>query len=113
MKRYIHSSHDSERIFKYEIWQISHTRDVDYAFMRWSYAEDNGFDFDDYSFVYEGEIEGDSVEWALEKLFTKFNLHHPADFRGHSLSVSDIIKLDDKFYYCDSFGFEDITDVIR
>lgn len=113
MKRYIHTAQDREQIFKYEIWQISHTREVDYAFMRWDYAQNHGFDFNDYSFKYEGEIEESSVDWALEKLFQKFNLDHPSDFTGHSLSVSDIIRLNKRFYYCDSFGFNDITSEIR
>lgn len=37
----------------------------------------------------------------------KFNLAHPADFIGHSMSVSDIICYPElnEYYFCDSFGF--------
>jgi hypothetical protein len=42
---------------------------------------------------------------VLESLFAKFNINHPADFKGHSLSVSDIIELNGKYYYCDSISF--------
>ena len=42
-------------------------------------------------------------------LYTKFNIEHPEDFRGHSMSVSDIVALivanDVSFYYVDAFGF--------
>jgi hypothetical protein len=38
-----------------------------------------------------------------------FNLEHPKDFRGHSLSVSDIVQMEDEFYYCDSFGWKKIA----
>ena len=44
-------------------------------------------------------------EIYLEQVFEKFNLDRPDDFKGHSLSVSDIVKLNDKLYICDSFGF--------
>ena len=48
-------------------------------------------------------------EAILEGLYTRFNLSRPDDFRGHSLSVSDVIALNlngqTKCYYTDSFGF--------
>jgi hypothetical protein len=53
----------------------------------------------DYEFVYKGELgrqEGrsyDSDIALLEELFYKFNMEHPKDFRGHSLSVSDVVKV--------------------
>ncbi len=30
---------------------------------------------------------------SLDDIFTKFNIDHPADFTGHSLSVSDVVVL--------------------
>ena len=48
-------------------------------------------------------------ESILEGLYTRFNLNRPDDFRGHSLSVSDVIALNlngqTECYYTDSFGF--------
>ena len=48
-------------------------------------------------------------ESILEGLYTRFNLNRPDDFRGHSLSVSDVIALNQggktECYYTDSFGF--------
>ena len=48
-------------------------------------------------------------EAILEGLYTRFNLNRPDDFRGHSLSVSDVIALNlngqMECYYTDSFGF--------
>ena len=43
-----------------------------------------------------------------DDIFTDFNIRRPEDFKGHSLSVSDIIQLDDKYYYVDSFGFAEV-----
>ena len=63
-----------------------------------------------YTEVYNGEVDIDnSVDVTLEKLFEKFNIDHPLDFHGHSLSVSDVICLDGKYYYCDSFGFVNLA----
>ena len=42
----------------------------------------------------------------LEKLFSEFQGNKPKGYNGYSLSVSDIIKLNDEYWYCDSIGFE-------
>ena len=63
-----------------------------------------------YNEVYSGEIEDKGNIFAtLERLFYIFNMEHPSDFRGHSLSVSDVVYLDGKYYYCDSLGFKELT----
>lgn len=71
----------------------------------------DGFNFKDYKQVYEGETNLDEKFdniTILDNLFNKFNLNHPEDFRGHSLSVSDVITLDEKMYYCDNLGWKEI-----
>lgn len=49
---------------------------------------------------------------SLDMIYEKFNLYHPQDFKGHSLSVSDVVVLHkngvDTAYYVDRFGFEEI-----
>ena len=51
---------------------------------------------------------------TLDSIYERFNLYHPADFRGHSLSVSDVIVLHqngvDTAYYVDSFGFKQVPE---
>ena len=51
----------------------------------------------------------------LENVFTVFNVSRPEDFRGHSLSVSDIVALKDSegtiYYYVDDFGFKQLQDI--
>lgn len=64
-----------------------------------------------YDKVYESEIDDSQmlgVDSVLDYLYEKFNIAHPSDFRGHSLSVSDVIVLDGTAYYVDSYGFEEI-----
>ena len=49
---------------------------------------------------------------VLEELFIQFNVNHPADFKGHSLSVSDVIALKRQgqvdAFFVDSFGFKEL-----
>ena len=89
---------------KYKIVQLIDIH-TPYAFMNYEYAKNHGFSFSDYKVVYEGEIEGDNESKILEELFVKFNINHPTDFKGHSLSVSDIVELDGLAHYCDSIGW--------
>ena len=50
----------------------------------------------------------------VDSIYERFNLQHPADFRGHSLSVSDVIVMhqngQDQAYYVDSFGFKQVPE---
>lgn len=97
---------------QYKIYQLRSIRNTDYAFYGWEYAKDHGFNFHDYKEVYSGEIPQKN---CLDELFYKFNMDHPADFTGHSLSVSDVVAIKTErndywyWYYCDSFGWEEIT----
>ena len=64
------------------------------------------FDISQYKKVYEGEVQEEkNLLRTLESIFEKFNLRHPSDFHGHSLSVSDVVVLDDVSYYCDSYDW--------
>lgn len=69
-------------------------------------------DRENYHGVYSGRLKDGET---LEDIYTRFNVNRPADFQGHSLSVSDIIGIVDadgnaKAYYVDSIGFEEIHD---
>ena len=90
---------------KYKIKQIKDLRNCDYAFEWWDWAKEK-FSLNDYEVVYEGEIEGNNVKAILEELFEIFNIDRPEDFKGHSLSVSDVVELDGINYYCDSIDWK-------
>ena len=46
---------------------------------------------------------------CLEMLFERFNMgHYPTDYKGHSLSVGDIVVLDNFIYVCANFGWKKI-----
>lgn len=63
-----------------------------------------------YDMVYEGEVAAKS----LEEIYRIFNLEHPMDYAGHSLSVSDVVEvvksdnINPGFYFCDSIGFQKV-----
>lgn len=70
-----------------------------------------------YEIVYEKKLEQteipedeQEISGLLEKLFTIFNVHHPSDFAGYSLSVGDIIAIRNldtvEFFFVDSIGFK-------
>ena len=80
------------------------------------FVKDHGMEVTaaDYKCVYSGILH-DSV--SLDELYSIFNQNHPADFKGHSMSVSDVVIVnrdgDMKAYYVDSFGFTDLPDFVR
>lgn len=75
-------------------------------------------DIDHYEVVYVGALTLTGTQTdTLEGIFTQFNVNRPEDFRGHSLSVSDIValKVDGvvSSHYVDSIGFQELPDFIR
>lgn len=67
-----------------------------------------------YDTIYAGPFTTQVTDSSIicENLYVKFNTDKPEDFRGHSLSVSDVIALkrqeDVKYYFVDSFGFKEL-----
>jgi hypothetical protein len=95
---------------KYKLLQIKDWENNPYVFRGFSIAQKKNFSLTDYEVMYEGEIDGYNLNYTLEKLFDIFNMSHPEDFKGRSMSVSDVVELDGKMYYCDDFGFKEITE---
>lgn len=54
---------------------------------------------------------------TLDNIFERFNIDRPEDFRGHSLSVSDVIVINRgaeiTAYYVDSFGFQELPEFVQ
>lgn len=77
-------------------------------------SDKKNYSKESYNKVYEGEILEDLTNIdLLEKIFCIFNIHRPEDFKGHSLSVGDIVVLhEDDYkhaYICDIFGWNKIV----
>lgn len=102
---------------RYGIYQLREDGDgAAYRFMGMAYLQEKGMAVDgaDYQFVYGDELqEGDT----LETIYTKFNMDHPADYTGHSLSVSDVVilKKDGELtaHYVDSFGYQELPEFVK
>ena len=92
---------------KYKIKQIKDIRNCEYAFSHYNRCKDQ-INLDDYEVVYEGELECSEISEALEELFEIFNIRHPEDFKGRSMSVSDIVEVDGENYYCDAVGWVEL-----
>ena len=67
-------------------------------------------DYTNYEKTYEGNLETSNTDVfnILEELFTMLNINHPVDYKGHSLSVSDIIVINGHYYYCDAHGWKEV-----
>ena len=87
-----------------------------YAFMNMSFIESHGMQIkkEDYKLVYVGELSGNM---SLDDIFERFNIDRPKDFRGHSLSVSDIVVLNDgekvTAHFVDSISFEQLDSFLN
>ena len=89
---------------------------LDYRFEPLDAIRRNGLSVNpaNYELVYTAPLtERDS----LESIYTRFNIDRPADFTGHSLSVSDIVVLheggQDTAHYCDRFGFSQVPEFLE
>ena len=52
----------------------------------------------------------EDVDVLLDEIFEIFNINKPEDFKGHSLSVEDIVEFDDGYVsICDAFGWREIN----
>ena len=109
---------------KYGIYQLKDNPELDRfrfegteSLKRMGITKDN-FDAvlpENYKLVYLGELselQGRMQSETLETIYTKFNIDHPADYKAHSLSVSDIVVLhengENSAHFVDSFGFTEL-----
>lgn len=92
------------------VWQLKPDVDVRMKFIGYDELCDRFGPPDqaNYQMVYDGAAETND----LEELYAKFNMDHPPGYRGHSLSMSDVLELYDgtgsTFHYVDRFGFKEV-----
>ena len=114
---------------KYGIYQLEHNPELDHlrfegteSLKRMGITKDN-FDAikpENYELIYVGnlsELQEQTEGEMLEAIYEKFNIDHPEDYRGHSLSVSDIVVLHqngkNSAHFVDSFGFTGLSDFMQ
>ena len=118
---------DTEKLFlenpqdAFLIYQIRRGGELDaYRFMNYDYLQSKGVtpERGGYDAIYTGGLAdyGDN-RTNLDMIYQRFNVDHPADFKGHSLSVSDIVALKQNgvvsCHYVDSIGFRELPNFLK
>lgn len=100
----------------YAIFQLKREDSTtDLRFMGSDWLQKKGLEpnKDNYDLIYTGRLyPSENRIDTLERLYHTFNTDHPEDFRGHSLSVSDIVALKEQgvvsYHYVDSIGYTEL-----
>ena len=106
-----------EPVGRFSIYQLKGGNEtLDYRFEPLDSIHRNGLSvkLENYELVYEAPM---TEKDNLESIYTRFNVDRPADFTGHSLSVSDIVVLHqggkDTAHYCDRAGFSEVPEFLQ
>ena len=108
---------DFDKEDSYGIYQLAHgdaTRDLRFEPYDRLQATGHTVDRANYELIYTAPLEHGT---SLEDIYTRFNIDHPKDFKGHSLSVSDVVVLhqngQDTAHYVDSFGYKNVPEFLQ
>ena len=105
---------DKDTFSIYQLKQGDETRDFRFEPYDRLQAAGNVVDKANYELVYSAEL---TPGTSLEDIYTRFNIDHPKDFKGHSLSVSDVVVLhqngQDAAHYVDSFGYKEVPEFLQ
>ena len=105
---------DKDTFSIYQLKQGDETRDFRFEPYDRLQAAGNAVDKANYELVYSAEL---TPGTSLEDIYTRFNIDHPKDFKGHSLSVSDVVVLhqngQDSAHYVDSFGYKEVPEFLH
>ena len=105
---------DKDTFYIYQIKGGDETRDFRFEPYDRLQAAGNVVDRANYELVYSAPL---APETSLEDIYTRFNIDHPKDFKGHSLSVSDVVVLhqdgQDAAHFVDSVGFREVPEFLQ
>ncbi|HGM1238623.1 TPA: YodL domain-containing protein [Clostridioides difficile] len=105
---------DKDTFSIYQIKSGDETRDLRFEPYDRLTATGHRVDPKNYALVYSAEL---TPGTSLEDIYTRFNIDHPKDFKGHSLSVSDVVVLHqngrDTAHYVDSFGYKEVPEFFK
>ena len=117
VEEYAAAGYEAPEQDSFSIYQIKSGDETrDYRFEPFDRLQATGRSVDraNYDLVYTAPLDSKTT---LEDIYRTFNIDHPADFKGHSLSVSDVVVLHqggkDTAHYCDSFGFQQVPEFVR
>jgi len=102
----------------YSIYQLKHddsTRDIRFEPLDRLQSSGLALDPANYELVYTAPITADTG--SLGQIFEKFNIDRPEDFKGHSLSISDVVTLNqdgqETAHYVDRYGFKEVPQFLQ
>ena len=105
---------DKDTFSIYQIKGGDETRDFRFEPYDRLQAAGNVVDRANYELVYSAPL---APGTSLEDIYTRFNIDHPKDFKGHSLSVSDVVVLhqdgQDAAHFVDSVGFREVPEFLQ
>lgn len=105
---------DKDSFSIYQLKRGDETRDLRFEPYDRLQATGHAVDRANYELIYAAPLAPDT---SLEDIYTRFNLDYPADFKGHSLSVSDIVVLHqngkDTAHYVDSIGYQEVPEFFK
>lgn len=105
---------DKDTFFIYQLKDGEETRDLRFEPYDRLQAAGHTIDRANYELVYTAPL---TAGTSLEDIFTRFNIDHPQDFQGHSLSVSDIVVLhqngENTAHYVDSIGYKEVPEFLQ
>ena len=105
---------DKDTFSIYQIKGGDETRDFRFEPYDRLQAAGNVVDRANYELVYSAPL---APETSLEDIYTRFNIDHLKDFKGHSLSVSDVVVLhqdgQDAAHFVDSVGFREVPEFLQ
>ena len=105
---------DKDTFSIYQIKGGDETRDLRFEPYDRLTAAGHRVDAKNYALVYSAPL---TPGTSLEDIYTRFNIDHPKDFKGHSLSVSDVVVLhqngQDTAHYVDSLGYKDVPEFLQ
>ena len=105
---------DKDTFSIYQIKGGDETRDLRFEPYDRLIAAGHRVDAKNYTLVYSAPL---TPGTSLEDIYTRFNIDHPKDFKGHSLSVSDVVVLhqngQDTAHYIDSLGYKDVPEFLQ
>lgn len=105
---------DKDTFSIYQIKGGDETRDFRFEPYDRLQVAGNVVDRANYELVYSAPL---APETSLEDIYIRFNTDHPKDFKGHSLSVSDVVVLhqngQDAAHFVDSVGFRQVPEFLQ
>ena len=105
---------DRDSFSIYQLKRGDETRDLRFEPYDRLNAAGHTVDPANYDLIYSAPL---APGTSLEAIFTRFNIDHPKDFKGHSLSVSDVVVLhqngQDTAHYVDSIGYRQTPEFLQ